>query len=84
MREPASDRQRAVPGAKGHPAPAAPRPALPRPALWPAQLQVTPEPRPSPEGWPPYSASFRPHEVAVRRMVGHFSDDWWARAQVGG
>ncbi|PRW45418.1 ATPase domain [Chlorella sorokiniana] len=42
---------------------------------------VTPEPRASSEGWHPYSASFRPHEVAVRRLVGDFSDDWWARAQ---
>lgn len=44
--------------------------------------QVTPEPRAAADGWPPYSASFRPHEVAVRRLVGDFSDDWWARAQV--
>ncbi|KAL4423568.1 hypothetical protein ABPG77_004608 [Micractinium sp. CCAP 211/92] len=42
---------------------------------------VAPEPRTTGEGWGPYSASFRPHEVAVRRMVGDFSADWWARAQ---
>lgn len=47
-----------------------------------ACLQVAPEPRSTGEGWGPYSASFRPHEVAVRRMVGDFSADWWARAQV--
>lgn len=45
-------------------------------------LQVAPEPRTTGEGWGSYSASFRPHEVAVRRMVGDFSADWWARAQV--
>lgn len=42
---------------------------------------VAPEPRSTGEGWGPYSASFRPHEVAVRRMVDDFSADWWARAQ---
>lgn len=55
-----------------------------RPELAPfwASPQVAPEPRSTGEGWGPYSASFRPHEVAVRRMVDDFSADWWARAQV--
>lgn len=55
-----------------------------RPHLAPfwASPQVAPEPRSTGEGWGPYSASFRPHEVAVRRMVDDFSADWWARAQV--
>lgn len=67
------------------------RPCLPRTtarhltpasAHLPAAPQVTPEPRPSPGGWPPYSASFRPHELAVRRLVDDFSADWWGRARV--
>eukprot|EP00887_Chlorella_sp_A99_P000954 scaffold5.g954.t1 len=42
---------------------------------------VAPDPRAGAEGWQPFSASLRPHEVTVRRLVDDFSGDWWARAR---